>query len=142
MSELQTYSWTKVHIFKTFVYYLTYSEVSRGCFYAICLFHTLMLKSSAFEGSCFSSVYITLKSSIISVHTKLHFVFGFQHYQQNYLPLALILISSSIDAGIVTPNPAQILCRVRETLQGTEGQAVLFPNNTQHTCKVWQGWEG
>lgn len=101
-----------------------------------------MLKSSAFEGSCFSSVYITLKSSVISVYTKLHLVFGFQHYQQNYLPLALILISSSIDAGFVTPDTAQLLCRVRETLQGKEVHAVLFPNNTQHTCKVWQGWEG
>lgn len=40
----------------------------------------------------------------------------------------------STDEG-VTPDPAQALCRARETLQRTEGHPVLFQNNTQHTCR-------
>lgn len=37
----------------------------------------------------------------------------------------------STDEG-VTPDPAQSLCRARETLQRTEGHPVLFQNNTAH----------
>lgn len=109
-------------------YYLTHSDVSRHCFYATVSLTHLMLKSFVFEGSCFSSVYITLNSSLLSVYTKLHLAFGFQHYQQNDLPLALKLISFSMDAGFVTPDPAQLLCRTCETLERTEGHTVLLPN--------------
>ena len=71
-----------------------------------------------------------------------HRAFGFQHYQQNDLPLALKLISFSMDAGFVTPDPAQLLCRTCETLERTEGHTVLLPNtHSAHAKCGVKYWE-
>lgn len=126
----------KTQAFKTLTYYLTYSEVSRHCFYATI---SLILPNAEiiciFKGSCFFSVYILLKSKVISIYTELHLVFGFQHYQQKLLSLALMLISFLTDEGFVTPDPVQFLCKTCEKLQRTEGHTMLFQDNRQHTCK-------
>lgn len=126
----------KTQVFKTLIYYLTYSEVSRHCFYTtISLTHPNAEIICIFKGSHFFSVYIILKSKVISIYTELHLVFGFQPYQQKHLSLALMLISFSTDEGFVTPDPVQFLCETCEKLQRTEGHTMLFQNNRQQTCK-------
>lgn len=75
----------------------------------------------------------------MSIYIELHLVFGFQHYQQKYLSLALMLIISSTDEDFVTPDPVQLLCKMCEKLQGRGEHTMLFQNNRQHACKG--GWE-
>lgn len=121
-------------VFKTLTYYLTYSEVSRHCCYTtISLIHLNAEIICVFKGSCFFSVYIILKSKVVSIYTELYLVFRVQHYQQKYLSLALMLISPSTDEGFVTPDPVQFLCKTCEKWQRTEGHTMLFQNNRQHT---------
>lgn len=110
-----------------------HSEDSRHCFYAtISLIHPNAEIICIFKGSCFFSVYVILKSKVISIYTELHLVFGFQHYQQKHLPLALMLISSSTDEGFVTPDPIQFLCKTWKTAEDRRTHHVISEQQTAY----------